>query len=480
MRIALFILLLSVLTATADAGLQITFDYTYDGEGFFDDAARREALESAADMVNRFIDDLAPVVSSGSDTWSAWFRNPSTTALTVVEDLEIPANGMVVYVGATDNWGKSVMGAAGPGDRTWSGSPEWGEVVEGRGEAGWNGPMATDVAPWGGWISFNPDWPWYFGVSSEGLPVEYYDFVTVAAHELMHVVGIGRDEFGHLTPSYGSQIDGDRFTGRESILTGSPSNPDLLLAPEKTHWISGTESYVAGSRQPALMLGSLPAGKRMRPTELDRAVLRDIGWEEASPGDVDLSGNVDSVDIQRILGANSFGTGDGFGWSDGDNDGDGDVDSTDIQNILAQGAFPNDYAMAPGSDGDGTVDLLFDGAQGLSIDTDGATINGFILSSSTGVLAGSAADLSDVPGFFVTDTDEEISSQFGYAFNGVTDLGEVLAPGLSLDDLAADLTMTYTVEGQSGVFDATIVPEPMTMSLLAVGGLGVLIRRKRR
>jgi hypothetical protein len=200
---------------------------------------------------------------------------------------------------------------------------------------------------------------------------------------------------------------------------------------------------------------------------------------QLADGDTNGDTIVDAMDIQNILGAGGL-QASGATWATGDNDQDGDVDSTDIQNILAQGAFPNDYVMAPGSDGDGTVDLLFDGAQGLSIDTDGATINGFILSSSTGVLAGSAADLSDVPGFFVTDTDEEISSQFGYAFNGVTDLGEVLAPGLSLDDLAADLTMTYTVEGQSGVFDATIVPEPMTMSLLAVGGLGVLIRRKRR
>ena len=62
---------------------------------------------------------------------------------------------------------------------------------------------------------------------------------------------------------------------------------------------------------------------------------------QAAPGDIDGDHDVDSTDIQLILGANSFNNtaGGPYTWREGDNNGDGLVDSIDIQNILATNLF---------------------------------------------------------------------------------------------------------------------------------------------
>ena len=58
----------------------IVFDYTYDTEGFFDSELypeRREILELAADSINRFVDNLAPIDPPDfSHTWHASFTRP--------------------------------------------------------------------------------------------------------------------------------------------------------------------------------------------------------------------------------------------------------------------------------------------------------------------------------------------------------------------------------------------------------------------
>ncbi len=60
---------------------------------------------------------------------------------------------------------------------------------------------------------------------------------------------------------------------------------------------------------------------------------------QAAAGDTNGDGETNNADLQRILGAGSFGNGTGWDWTQGDFDGDTDVDSADLQLILATGVF---------------------------------------------------------------------------------------------------------------------------------------------
>jgi hypothetical protein len=111
--------------------------------------------------------------------------------------------------------------------------------------------------------------------------------------------------------------------------------------------------------------------------------------------------------------------------------------------------------MLPGARGDGVADLNVAGRD-LILRADGAAINGFILTSQAGLLTG---DPHAAPaGLFVTDSHTMVADQFGFVLAGLHDLGRVVRPGVSFEDLQQDLTLTYTVEGLAGVYPATILP----------------------
>lgn len=112
-------------------------------------------------------------------------------------------------------------------------------------------------------------------------------------------------------------------------------------------------------------------------------------------------------------------------------------------------------AMPDGQRGDGVVDIHV-GGRDLIIHTDGSAVNGLILTSDTGLLAGEP--YAGGVGLFVTDSDWMLADQFGYALTGLHDLGRVLAIETDLTALGADLTLSYTLEGQAGVVSGTIMP----------------------
>jgi len=111
--------------------------------------------------------------------------------------------------------------------------------------------------------------------------------------------------------------------------------------------------------------------------------------------------------------------------------------------------------MLVGQRGDGVVDLCI-GGRDLILRADGAEVNGFVLASDSGLLAGEP--YTGGLGVFVSDGDWLLADQFGYVLTGLHDLGRMLASETDLPALGQDLTLSYTVEGAVGVFYGTILP----------------------
>ncbi len=99
----------------------------------------------------------------------------------------------------------------------------------------------------------------------------------------------------------------------------------------------------------------------------------DLQIFQAVAGDTDGNREINNTDLQVILGAGSFGTGDTWGWGQGDFNGDGLVNNSDLQLILATGLFgTGTYAASAGSTlaavpEPDTIALLLTGLAGLAL-----------------------------------------------------------------------------------------------------------------
>lgn len=320
----------------------IQFDYSHDKLGFFDDPARRELLDLAADTVVRFVDTLEPIEPRPGSGWSIFPPLPPSGANRFLDDQTIPSDTVMVIVGGNDVLPERTLAETSDAEPIWrSGPPEWKETIHFRGQIGAGQVPATDYGPWGGVIQFNADpddIPWYFGRSPDLIEPRQFDFVTVAMHELMHVLGFGTaGSFQALTQSGSDTL---QFTGPESLaLTAGGTNNEQLQLYDSGHWGMDTFGLVGRQREKALMGPIVNPGKRRYPTSLDRAALRDIGWQEALPGDANLDRKFDMLDIVQVLQADEYKTGTQVGWSDGNWNDDGVFDQRDIIRALSAGVF---------------------------------------------------------------------------------------------------------------------------------------------
>jgi hypothetical protein len=204
------------------------------------------------------------------------------------------------------------------------------------------------------------------------------------------------------------------------------------------------------------------------------------------PGDTDFDGDVDTVDTTRMY--QNF-TGDGATdkyKSQGDTDADGDVDTADstttFQNFTG--------AQAPLGVGDPNVaDLIYDAATGeLTIDPDGTTnIISYVLQTteSPGFIEENHSAAGGLWNQFVDSTDSQIGATIGLfgevPITSPVNIGAVMPSGLSEAQFQAFLSShEWAIVGGGGPFDLVWVPEPSSVMLIVIGGLGLLLCDRRR
>ncbi len=253
--------------ASPTAGpLSIRFDYSMDASGFFASQERRNSLQFAANsIISKFSDQLTAIQPTGVDQWTAKFLNPATGAQDTRNNLVIPANEILIFAGARGlNSGELGRGEKG-GFSASSTSQAFVDAVKARGQTGALLSTATDFGPWGGTVAFSSTANWHFGLTTDGLDSNEFDFVSVASHELLHSLGFG------LANSWNAKVSGG-FTGVNSVAISGKSPVPLN---DVSHWAVGTIS----NGQPAAMSPESLNGQRRLLTRLDFAGMQDIGWQ---------------------------------------------------------------------------------------------------------------------------------------------------------------------------------------------------------
>jgi hypothetical protein len=252
-----------LLFASPSQAVEIQIDYSYDTSGFFNDPERRAVIEAAAAFYSEMLDDTLLAIDvadfpspspSWDTTWNIQFFHPSdpfNSSLVTIVDPVIPQDVIRVYVGAADLGGS--LGWGGPAGYGSYGLDDWKSRVRARGNPGANHPDAqrhlrTDFAPAAGSISFDIHANFNNSLNAD---LQGFEMLSVALHELGHVLGIGTAD------SWDNPIAALKFNG-----------------PVATRAASGSPSVTADG-------GS--SGFLKPTTDLDLAALADIGWEVRPP-----------------------------------------------------------------------------------------------------------------------------------------------------------------------------------------------------
>ncbi|MEO1009308.1 MAG: hypothetical protein AAFX79_12155 [Planctomycetota bacterium] len=262
--------------------VEIDVNYDFDTNGFFDDPDRRAVIEYAADYLGGLLDDsLAAIIPGGGRNWEAVFFNPSTGTEQAVDNPTIAEDTIRVYVGGRD-LGGSTLGRAGFGGarNVFGDGGGFFDTIVGRGQPGAIGDPAsrTDFGLWGGSITFDTENDWFTGITNEGLLPGQSDLLSVALHEMTHVLG-----FIEGAPSFDNLIESNQFVGAIAIAEHDLRTPRSVLT---------FDGSTAGGP-----IWTRPAASGTIPSMVGVGVTY-----EATPFTVPESGSYDVLVDQEILG----------------------------------------------------------------------------------------------------------------------------------------------------------------------------------
>ncbi|GAA5481685.1 matrixin family metalloprotease [Haloferula sargassicola] len=304
---------LLLLAACPAMALEIEIDYRYDTSDFFSQPGAKTALRAVADSFEALLQDqLTAIVPTGVNTWTPGFFHPATGEYVhppELQDMVVPQDTLIIFVGGRSLAGGSV-GVGGPGGYTATATSGWLNGLRFRGQAGAAATPATDIGPWGGSIAFDTGETWNFDLA--GRPAnDRSDFVSVALHEMCHVLGFGTsDVFDGRISTFGGGLV---FTGSSTMQIWGTAVP---LDPEAGHWRDDDDCQAPlgynpsnpdnvlsvtlegfgrqhGQAQIALMDPTHCTLTTVRHlevlTDLDLAALRDLGWEILPPPRLEIA-----------------------------------------------------------------------------------------------------------------------------------------------------------------------------------------------
>jgi Ca2+-binding RTX toxin-like protein len=232
----------------------IKLDFSYDTFGYFNDAGRRAPLAKAAELWSEIIQDDFAEIPTGS---SFSIRHPSKPDENLTVTLDEPIDDLLIYVGAR-NFSGNTLGIGGP-----SGYSLEGDVYSARISDDFRGlGPPSDYEPWAGVLTFDSEVTWNFGLDEPSSHES--DLLTVALHEIAHVLGVG-------TASTFFDLSSDeKFQGLNTKkLNGGISLP---LHEDGAHVEDGYNGDLI------LMDPTSTTGTRSSISEFDKAILADLGY----------------------------------------------------------------------------------------------------------------------------------------------------------------------------------------------------------
>ncbi|MGK7950177.1 MAG: hypothetical protein AB4368_15695 [Xenococcaceae cyanobacterium] len=279
--------------------MKIKFDYSFDRNGFFNSYERRAALEKAGEIWSSLINDDFEAIPEGVEFT---IQNPTNgDSETIILEEEI--DDIIIYVGANtspyggssdgqpliNNHGCHLTGCACSkcsvsnkntinlsqrgvldsdnskilGKAQIDGIDLEGDIFQRRisdnfRERG----VVTDFEPWAGTISFNSEIDWDFSLDNPNL--EKIDFISVALHEIGHVLGIGT------APIFDSIGAGRTFDGVNALAVNN--GDPIPLEADLGHIQDGFQGN-------SVLLDPTKNIGRNLPSNIDLAILADIGYE---------------------------------------------------------------------------------------------------------------------------------------------------------------------------------------------------------
>lgn len=300
----------------------ILLDYSNDSF-FAGNATARAALEAAASDINSVINfnlnavtmDTVSGTSGGGSTqldfdFSYGYSNPNTGASVTIANTQLATNEIRIFVGMRNLTG-STLGQGGPGGVglqiggfTGAGSAQdaindamsqyehrrgSGPVISNLSGSIAGANYSFDIGSTVGNLWFDQDTDnngstdsaatldanWHFNHLTS-VAAGKDDFYSVALHEILHSIGYGTGD------TWDSLRSGTTWMGAEGIAANGTGVG--LIDGGGAHIAGGIQSarFLDGVLQDAVMTPSITTGTRKKLTQLDLAILRDLGYSTTS------------------------------------------------------------------------------------------------------------------------------------------------------------------------------------------------------